>query len=84
MAAEIATADVLCLEAACAAAEAAAFLPLFFPPAICQLKRLHLSLGLFNKENSDPKRPRGALHQDRQRSVPLLPFYRLHIVCKLH
>ena len=38
VAAEIATAEVLCLEAACAAAEAAAFLPLFLPPAMRQLK----------------------------------------------
>ena len=34
VAAEIATEEVLCLEAACAAADAAAFLPLFLPPAM--------------------------------------------------
>ena len=36
VAAEMATEDVLCLEAACAAAEATAFLPLFLPPAMRQ------------------------------------------------
>jgi hypothetical protein len=43
-AADIATAEVLCLEAAWAAANAAAFLPLFLPPAIRQVQQCYICL----------------------------------------
>ena len=42
LAADMATEEVLCLEAACAAADAAAFLPLFLPPAMLSLPQLYV------------------------------------------
>lgn len=74
VAAEIATEEVLCLEAACAAAEAAAFLPLFLPPAMPQLKRLQLSHAVPRSGEPGSDCFPGLIEHSRRPDMRQMPF----------